>query len=48
MAGGYTYRANETAAFVRPSGGTLEVIRPLTTDVPVSPGDNIRIPERYF
>jgi hypothetical protein len=24
------------------------VIRPLTTDVPVSPGDNIRIPERYF
>lgn len=48
MAGGYTYRANETAAFVRPSGGTQEVLRPLTADIPVSPGDNIRIPERYF
>lgn len=48
LAGGYTYRADETTAFVRRSGGVQEVARSLSTDVPVSPGDNIRIPERYF
>ncbi len=48
LAGGYTYRANDSVAYVRPSGSSREVERPLRTDVPVSPGDNIRIPERYF
>jgi protein involved in polysaccharide export with SLBB domain len=48
LAGGYTYRADETTAYVRPSGSGAEVARSLRTDVPVSPGDNIRIPESYF
>ncbi len=48
LAGGYTYRADETAAYVRPAGSPVEITRSLRTDVPVAPGDNIRIPERYF
>jgi polysaccharide biosynthesis/export protein len=48
MAGGYTYRADESAAFVRRSGGAQEEVRTLSFDTPISPGDNIRIPERYF
>jgi polysaccharide export outer membrane protein len=47
MAGGYTYRADEGRAYVRPSGGT-EITRPLDVDPPISPGDNIRIPERFL
>ena len=49
MAGGYTYRANEHTAYVRhadTSGeATIEIDKQSVT---VAPGDNIRIPERYF
>jgi len=48
LAGGYTYRADDSVAYVRPLDSAREVARPLRTDVPVSPGDNIRIPERFF
>jgi polysaccharide export outer membrane protein len=48
LAGGYTYRANESVAYVRSAASAQELERPLRTDVPVAPGDNIRIPERYF
>jgi len=48
LAGGYTYRADESVAYVRSSALPQEVARPLRTDVPVAPGDNIRIPERFF
>lgn len=48
LAGGYTYRADDSVAYVRSSGSPREIERPLRTDVPVSPGDNIRIPERFF
>ena len=48
LAGGYTYRADESTAFVRAANSGREVARSLRTDVPVSPGDNIRIPESYF
>lgn len=49
MAGGYTYRANTRQIYVRraDAGGESSV----NTDdrpVPVMPGDNIRVPERYF
>lgn len=47
MAGGYTYRADESRAYVRPSGGT-ENAHPLNVDPPIAPGDNIRIPERFL
>lgn len=48
LAGGYTYRADESVAYVRSSASPLETARPLRVDVPVAPGDNIRIPERFF
>jgi protein involved in polysaccharide export with SLBB domain len=47
-AGGYTYRANESKVVIRRAGSNVEETLPLNTPVPVFPGDNIRIPERYF
>ena len=47
-AGGFTYRANENKVFLRRAGAGAEETFPLDAPVPVYPGDNIRIPERYF
>lgn len=47
-AGGFTYRANEDKVYLRRSGSTTEESYPLAAPVLVYPGDNIRIPERYF
>jgi polysaccharide export outer membrane protein len=47
-AGGFTYRANEDKVYVRPSGGGTEQVYSLDSSVPIHPGDNIRVPERYF
>ncbi|ANW04449.1 polysaccharide biosynthesis/export family protein [Bradyrhizobium icense] len=47
-AGGFTYRANENKVFLRRAGSGAEETYPLDAPVPVYPGDNIRIPERYF
>ena len=47
-AGGFTYRANENKVYLRRSGGGVEEVYALDAPVPVFPGDNIRIPERYF
>ena len=47
-AGGFTYRANENKVLLRRSGAGAEETLPLDAPVPVFPGDNIRIPERYF
>ena len=47
-AGGFTYRANENKVYLRRSGAGAEEILPLDAPVLVFPGDNIRIPERYF
>jgi polysaccharide export outer membrane protein len=47
-AGGYTYRANESKVVLRRAGSTVEEIYPLDAPVLVFPGDNIRIPERWF
>lgn len=47
-AGGYTYRANETKVYLRRANSGVEQEYPLNTSVPVFPGDNIRVPERYF
>jgi polysaccharide export outer membrane protein len=47
-AGGFTYRANENKVYLRRSGGSAEEVYALDAPVPVFPGDNIRIPERYF
>lgn len=49
LAGGFSYRANTRTVYVRraDAGGEISV----STDgekVPILPGDNIRVPERYF
>lgn len=47
-AGGFTYRANEGKVYLRRSGSTVEETYALDAPVLIFPGDNIRIPERYF
>jgi protein involved in polysaccharide export with SLBB domain len=47
-AGGFTYRANEGKVFLRRAGASAEEVYPLDAPILVFPGDNIRIPERYF
>lgn len=48
LAGGYTYRADESTAYVRGANAATEVARSLDVARPVAPGDTIRIPERWF
>ena len=47
-AGGYTYRANESKVVIRRAGSGVEETHSLEGPVLVFPGDNIRVPERYF
>jgi polysaccharide biosynthesis/export protein len=47
-AGGFTYRANENKVYLRRAGTSVEEVYSLDLPVPIFPGDNIRIPERYF
>lgn len=47
-AGGFTYRANLKVAMIRHPDEPGEARQPLTADLPVFPGDTIRIRERYF
>ena len=47
-AGGFTYRANENKVYLRRSGAGAEEVYPLDSPILVFPGDNIRVPERYF
>jgi protein involved in polysaccharide export with SLBB domain len=47
-AGGYTYRANENKVYLRRAGSTVEEVYAMDAPVLVHPGDNVRIPERYF
>ena len=46
-AGGYTYRANKSIVYLERTGHPAYRLT-LPTDMPVLPGDNIRIPERFF
>jgi polysaccharide export outer membrane protein len=48
LAGGYTFRANESDVYVRHNGAAKEVEEPAGAAAKVSPGDIIRIPERFF
>jgi polysaccharide export outer membrane protein len=47
-AGGFTYRANENKVYLRRSGAGTEEVYALDAPILVFPGDNIRVPERYF
>jgi len=48
LAGGYTYRANETHVVLVREGSPAQVKLALPADIDVLPGDNIRVPERFF
>lgn len=49
MAGGYTYRANTRVLYVRRADSRGEnTVQMDGGSATVSPGDNIRVPERYF
>lgn len=45
---GFTYRANRKRVFIKREGETEEREYPLAGDLPVAPGDTIRIAERFF
>ncbi|PZU07020.1 polysaccharide biosynthesis/export family protein [Sphingomonas sp.] len=47
-AGGFTYRAKKSEVFVKHEGGSAEERVKLTGDLPIRPGDTIRVGERYF
>lgn len=47
VAGGYTYRADQSNVVVTREGDHAVRI-PLPSDIPVLPGDNLQIPERFF
>jgi len=48
LAGGYSYRANTTTVYVRRASETAEREYPAAPNIPIHPGDLIRIGERYF
>lgn len=47
-AGGFTYRANTRAVYIKRADDDFEREVPLTATVRVMPGDTIRIAERFF
>ncbi len=47
-AGGFTYRANQKFAFIKPSSGDQEHKVQLNDQLLLAPGDTVRIAERYF
>ena len=47
MAGGYTYRADQSYLYIGREGEPDAAVK-MPAEIPVLPGDNIRIPERFF
>jgi len=47
MAGGYTYRAEESYVYIGREG-ERDVSVKTPSDIVILPGDNIRVPERFF
>ena len=49
MAGGFTYRANSRTAYLRRANANAEISVQLDGPrVSIHPGDDVRVPERYF
>ncbi|MDX2156400.1 MAG: polysaccharide biosynthesis/export family protein [Hyphomicrobiaceae bacterium] len=48
VAGGYTYRANQGYVILSRDGTSRETRVAMPNDMLVMPGDNIRVPERFF
>ena len=47
-ASGFTYRADKRVVYIRRDGATKEIPVRIAPDLMISPGDTIRIGERYF
>jgi polysaccharide export outer membrane protein len=48
MAGGYTYRAEKSYVLLTRDGQQREMSVPMPSEFVLMPGDNIRVPERFF
>jgi len=48
LAGGYTYRANESGVYLRRDGTGDEESVPADPTTKINPGDIVRVPERFF
>lgn len=48
LAGGYSYRAHHSYVLIIREGQSREARVDLPSDIDVLPGDNIRVPERFF
>jgi len=48
LAGGYTYRADDTAVYVRRNGSNTEVKAPADQTTKIGPGDIVRVGDRVF
>lgn len=48
IAGGPTYRADDSKVYIQRSGDGGFKEYPMSSEVPIYPGDLIRVPERYF
>ncbi|HKU63462.1 MAG TPA: polysaccharide biosynthesis/export family protein [Rhizomicrobium sp.] len=48
LAGGYTYRANDSNVYIRRVGSDAETAMRVTGQIKIYPGDVVRIPERFF
>jgi polysaccharide export outer membrane protein len=48
LAGGYTFRADESDVYIRRAGADKEKEYPASEKTKVQPGDIIRVPERFF
>jgi polysaccharide export outer membrane protein len=48
LAGGYTYRANDSDVYIRRVGKDAETSMRVTGQIKIYPGDVVRIPERFF
>jgi polysaccharide export outer membrane protein len=47
-AGGFSYRAVTDTIYLRRDGDAVERVVPIAAAGLVLPGDNIRVPERFF
>ncbi|MBY0336701.1 MAG: polysaccharide export protein [Acetobacteraceae bacterium] len=48
IAGGYTFRANQTRIFLTRQGAPTEFHLAVTPELVIAPGDVVRVPERIF
>lgn len=48
LAGGYTYRADESDVYIRRMGAEKESSMRVTGQIKIYPGDVVRVPERFF